>query len=77
MWIGPGILAAILAAELIYTLARTEQRAETAASLVTPSQVGHSLFGAYFIGVELASLLLLAGLVGALHLARAAAKEEA
>jgi NADH-quinone oxidoreductase subunit J len=39
--------------------------------------VGHSLFGSYVIGVELASLLLLAGLVGALHLARAAAKEEA
>jgi len=76
IWVGPGILAAILAAELIYTLTRTD-RAETAAALVAPRQVGHSLFGVYFIGVELASLLLLAGLVGALHLARAAAKEEA
>jgi NADH-quinone oxidoreductase subunit J len=76
MWVGPGILAAILAAQLIYTLAKTE-RAETAAAPVAPRQVGQSLFGAYVIGVELASLLLLAGLVGALHLARAAAKEEA
>ena len=51
MWIGPGILAAILGAELIFTLARTE-RGETAAVLVAPRQVGHSLFGAYLIGVE-------------------------
>ena len=76
MWIGPGTLAAILAAEVIYTLATTE-RADTAAALVAPKQVGQSLFGAYFIGAELASLLLLAGLVGALHLARAAEKGEA
>jgi NADH-quinone oxidoreductase subunit J len=76
MWIGPGVLAAILAAEVIYTLATTE-RADTAPALVAPKQVGQSLFGAYFIGAELASLLLLAGLVGALHLARAAEKGEA
>ena len=75
IWVGPGILAAILAAELIYTLARTSL-SETATALVAPRQVGHSLFGVYFIGVELASLLLLAGLVGALHLVRLA-KEEA
>ena len=76
MWIGPGVLAAILAAEVIYTLA-TAERAETAAALVAPKQVGQSLFGAYVIGAELASLLLLAGLVGALHLARAAEMGEA
>ena len=76
MWIGPGVLAAILAAEVIYTLA-TAERAEAAAALVAPKQVGQSLFGAYVIGAELASLLLLAGLVGALHLARAAEMGEA
>jgi NADH-quinone oxidoreductase subunit J len=71
IWIGPVVLAAILAAEVIYTLAATGP-GETGAALVAPKQVGDSLFGLYFIGVELASLLLLAGLVGALHLARAA-----
>lgn len=76
MWVGPGILAAILAAELIHSLATTSL-SETAPALVGPRQVGRSLFGAYFIGVELVSLLLLAGLVGALHLARAPAKEDA
>jgi NADH-quinone oxidoreductase subunit J len=32
--------------------------------------VGLSLFGPYLMAVELASILLLAGLVGAYHLAR-------
>ncbi|HTY26153.1 MAG TPA: hypothetical protein VMC85_23685, partial [Desulfomonilaceae bacterium] len=39
-------------------------------SEVTPKQVGMALFGPYFLGVELASLLLLAGLVGAYHIGR-------
>jgi len=77
IWIGPAVLAAILAAEVIYTLAAANGPAETVAAPVSPKQVGDSLFGLYFIGVELASLLLVAGLVGALHLARAAATEDA
>jgi NADH-quinone oxidoreductase subunit J len=69
VWVGPSILALILAAELIYTLAMSTP-IQTGFALVTPKQVGQRLFGGYFIGFELASLLLLAGLVGALHLAR-------
>jgi NADH-quinone oxidoreductase subunit J len=37
---------------------------------VGPAEVGASLFGPYLVGVELASMLLLAGLVGAFHLGR-------
>jgi NADH-quinone oxidoreductase subunit J len=77
IWIGPAVLAAILAAQVIYSLVATAGPSEMATALVAPKQVGESLFGPYFIGVELASLLLLAGLVGALHLARAPAKEDA
>ncbi len=69
IWIGPGVLAVILAAELVYAVA-TSASVEAGFGLVTPKQVGQRLFGVYFIGLELASLLLLAGLVGALHLAR-------
>ena len=36
----------------------------------SPKQVGIALFGPYVLGVELASMLLLAGLVGAYHLGR-------
>ncbi len=75
IWIGPAVLAAILGAEVIYTLAVTTAPVETTAAPVAPKTVGGSLFGLYFIGVELASLLLLAGLVGALHLVRAAEEE--
>jgi NADH-quinone oxidoreductase subunit J len=69
IWVGPGVLALVLAAELVYALAISVP-VEAGFGLVTPKQVGQRLFGAYFIGLELASLLLLAGLVGALHLAR-------
>jgi len=41
-----------------------------APAVVEPVAVGISLFGRYLLGVELASLLLLAGLVAAYHLAR-------
>ena len=36
---------------------------------VSPKEVGMALFGPYLLGVEMASVLLLAGLVGAYHLA--------
>jgi NADH-quinone oxidoreductase subunit J len=37
---------------------------------VEPKKVGVALFGPYLLGVELASMLLLAGMVGAYHLGR-------
>jgi len=46
------------------------------ASQVSPQQVALSLFGPYLLGVELASMLLLAGLVGAYHLGRRRGDEE-
>jgi NADH-quinone oxidoreductase subunit J len=75
-WRGPGLLAAVLLVELIYLLARGGQAVgETATSAgsvqaLSPQQVGLTLFGPYLLGVELASMLLLAGLVGAYHLGR-------
>ncbi len=68
-WIGPAILCAILAVELIF-LFTVERERLSAVAVVTPKQVGTTLFGPYVIGVELASMLLLAGLIGAYHLGR-------
>ncbi len=70
MWVGPAILAALLLAELIYILAQNVEGAATISdkALVDSKEVGIALFGPYLLGVELASLLLLAGLVGACHL---------
>jgi NADH-quinone oxidoreductase subunit J len=68
-WIGPGIMAAILLAEVAYVLLCGD--AEAAGSIqIGPHAVGASLFGPYLLGVELAALILLAGLVGAYHLGR-------
>jgi NADH-quinone oxidoreductase subunit J len=70
-WVGPVILAAILSAELIYVLVRGGHQMIDH-SVVEPKQVGIALFGPYLLGVELASMLLLAGLVGAFHLGQRA-----
>ena len=67
IWRGPTILALILIGEIAYVLYHgTRQPIE--AAVIDPKQVGMTLFGPYLIGVELASMLLLAGLVGAYHL---------
>jgi len=70
-WFGPSVLALILLGELAYS-AVTASSTPAFATEVGPKQVGVALFGPYWIGVELASLLLMAGLVGAFHLGRQA-----
>jgi NADH-quinone oxidoreductase subunit J len=67
MWVGPSILAAVLVGELVYLLSAPALQSPTAA-IVGPKQVGITLFGPYLLGVELASMLLMAALVGAFHL---------
>jgi NADH-quinone oxidoreductase subunit J len=66
-WIGPCFLAAVLLIELLVALAgdALSNRIE-----VGPHAVARTLFGPYMLGVELSSIMLLAGLVGAYHLAR-------
>ena len=76
MWIGPAVLAAILLAGVIYALAQGPATLPRAGGAVDPQQVGMALFGPYVLGVELASMLLLAGLVGAYHLGRRDAPSE-
>ncbi len=70
MWLGPAALTLILAGELAYILISRGRSPSAGAAVVGARQVGIALFGPYLIGVELASLLLLAGLVGAYHLGR-------
>jgi NADH-quinone oxidoreductase subunit J len=73
-WVGPGILVAVLLAELIYGLTRVSQ--PLAGHEVGPGAVSDALYGPYVLGVELASMLLLAALIGARHVA-ARARDEA
>ena len=69
VWIGPGLLAAVLLGELMYVLTASGM-SNVASNPVGPKAVGLRMFGPYILGVELASIMLLAGLVGAYHLAR-------
>jgi NADH-quinone oxidoreductase subunit J len=69
IWIVPTVLALILLGEMVYVLlAQPDQLASQ--GVITAKQVGIVLFGPYLLAVEIASMLLLAGLVGAYHLAR-------
>jgi NADH-quinone oxidoreductase subunit J len=68
IWIVPALLALILLVEMV--LAISTQGGNTSGIEVTPKEVGLTLFGPYVLAVEIASMLLLAGLVGAYHLGR-------
>lgn len=69
-WIGPVVLAAILLAELLVMLWPAEYLTTAGHVVVGPKAVGIALFGPYLLAVELASMLLLGGLVAAYHLGR-------
>lgn len=69
MWIGPLILSAVLIGELIFAVAG-RGNLSAGRTVVQPQEVGSALFGPYLVGVQLAAMLLLAGLVGAYHLGR-------
>jgi NADH-quinone oxidoreductase subunit J len=67
-WLVPGIMAGLLFIGLMLALAQTSDTIN--AVTVEPKTVGLTLFGPYVLAVEIASMLLLAGLVGAYHLGR-------
>jgi len=69
LWIGPSILAAILLVELLYML-MVGNVGPPPGEEVGPAAVAARLFGPYLLAVELASMLLLAGLVGAYRIGR-------
>jgi NADH-quinone oxidoreductase subunit J len=73
VWIAPCILVIILAAEFAYVL-YVRNGSHFTAQEVTPKQVGASLFSTYLLGVEMAGLLLLAGVIGAYHIGKTARK---
>ena len=73
-WAGPSLLSVILLVELAYVLAGGSTSRGTLA--VDGKEVGIALFGPYLLAVELASMLLLAGLVGAYHLGKRERGEE-
>lgn len=68
IWVGPGVMAALLLAQLVNVI--TTEQAEVIPVEIGVREVGLVLFGPYVLAVEIASILLLAGLVSAYHLAK-------
>jgi NADH-quinone oxidoreductase subunit J len=69
MWIIPSLLTFILLVDFLVTLKNMRYQ-EFQGQVILPKQVGISLFTTYLLGVEIAAMLLLAGIVGAYHLGR-------
>jgi NADH-quinone oxidoreductase subunit J len=67
MWIIPSILAAILFVDLLLAL-RNMPVIAPGTQVILPKQVGISLFTTYLLAVEIAAILLMAGVIGAYHL---------
>lgn len=69
LWVGPGVLSAVLLAVMVYAIAGLNDQGIDG-NTIGAKQVGITLFGPYVLAVELASMLLLAGLVVAFHIGR-------
>ena len=76
IWTGPSVLAIILLGELLYLFGSGTVKHVNEITTLSPKQVSMVLLGPYLIGVELASMLLLPGLIGAYHLGRRLTKAE-
>ncbi|MHB2150355.1 NADH-quinone oxidoreductase subunit J [Calditrichota bacterium LG25] len=68
-WYFPSVLSLILLIEVIYIIISGETLIIKGAP-IDPREVGKALFSTYIIAVELAAILLMAGIIGAYHLAR-------
>jgi NADH-quinone oxidoreductase subunit J len=68
IWIGPSLLALILFVEMLVIVVFGGNAGTV--HVVNSKQVGIALYGPYLLAVELASMLLLAGLAGAYHLGK-------
>jgi NADH-quinone oxidoreductase subunit J len=69
IWIGPAILSAVLLAVMVYAILGLNDQGIDG-NPISAKEVGIALFGPYVLAVELASMLLLAGLVVAFHIGR-------
>jgi NADH-quinone oxidoreductase subunit J len=69
MWIVPSVLSVLLLIIFIYVM-KEFQGQKTSPMIIGPKQVGISMFTTYLIAVEIAAVLLLAGIIGAYHLGK-------
>jgi len=67
MWIVPSILSTVLLVDLILAI-KSVPAIPSVKDAIMPKQVGISLFSTYLLAVEIAAILLMAGVIGAYHL---------
>ena len=67
MWIVPSLLAVILLFDFILAI-KNVHASPSGNQAILPKQVGISLFSTYLLAVEIAAILLMAGVIGAFHL---------
>lgn len=67
MWIIPSLLAAVLLADFILAVTYVPGSLSVNQAIL-PKRVGISLFSTYLLAVEIAAILLMAGVIGAYHL---------
>lgn len=68
-WLGPAILSLILLVELIFLISKSDMLIKKVPE-ISPKALAISLFNTYVIGVELAGILLMAGVVGTAHIGK-------
>ena len=70
LWFGPSVLAVLLFAVLVFSINNADIQLMLTVKVISAKKVGVLLYGPYLLAVEIASFLLLAGLVSAYHLAK-------
>lgn len=70
LWFGPFLLALLLLIGLVYAINSGDVQAKLTSKTIDAKQVGMLLYGPYLLAVEIASFLLLAGLIGGYHFAK-------
>jgi len=69
MWVGPAVFALVLFVELVIVMSTGSPEAIQPRE-IEPNELGAVLYGPYLLAVELAAMLLMAGIIGAYHLGR-------
>ena len=69
MWILPSLMSIIMLLDFIFMLNKMKTEPGMG-QIISPKQVGISLFTTYLLAVELSAILLMAAIIGAYHLGR-------
>lgn len=70
VWFGPSLIAILLLVELVIAIGSSAEHEKLMSNVIHAKQVGILLYGPYLLAVEIASFLLLAGLIAGYHFAK-------